>query len=90
VFEGYLNLEDKISDYFNELDKAVLGTVRHLVTRSTGLKIKNDTVQRVFDSGTNIEGKRPDLLAKIIRLATGKTVNQILTENLFVNELCLA
>jgi CubicO group peptidase (beta-lactamase class C family) len=82
VFEGHIDLEDKLSDYFIELDKEILGetTVRHLVTRSTGLKIKNDTVQRVFDSGTNIEGKRPDLLAKIVRKATGKTVNQILTE----------
>ncbi|WP_341357570.1 serine hydrolase domain-containing protein [Rossellomorea sp. y25] len=82
VFEGHIDLEDKLSDYFKELDKEILGetTVRHLVTRSTGLKIKNDTVQRVFDSGTNIEGKRPDLLAKIVRKATGKTVNQILPE----------
>ncbi|TMU83636.1 beta-lactamase family protein [Bacillus sp. BHET2] len=80
VFEGCLNLEDKISDYFNELDKEVLGetTVRHLITRCTGLKIKNEQVQRVFDLGTNIEGKRPDLLAKIVKQATGKTVNQIL------------
>lgn len=85
VFEGYLNLEDKISDYFNELDKEVLGetTVRHLITRCTGLKIKNEQVQRVFDLGTNIEGKRPDLLAKIIKQATGTTVNQILTEKVF-------
>jgi hypothetical protein len=63
------------------VDKEISGetTVRQ-VPRSPGLKIKNDTVQRVFDSGTNIEGKRPDLLAKVVRQATGKTVNQILAE----------
>ncbi|MGM0851041.1 MAG: serine hydrolase domain-containing protein [Bacillota bacterium] len=85
VFEGYLNLDNKISDYFKELDKEVLGetTVRHLITRCTGLKIKNEQVQRVFDLGTNIEGKRPDLLVKIVKQATGKTVNQILSEQVF-------
>lgn len=85
IYEGYLNLDDKLSDYFKQLDKRILGetTVRHLVTRCTGLKIKNDTVQRVFDSGTYIEGKRPDLLAEIVEQATGMTVNEILSERVF-------
>jgi CubicO group peptidase (beta-lactamase class C family) len=85
VNEGYLNLEDKISDFFIELDKEVLGdtTVRHLITRCTGLKIRNNGVQRIFELGTGIEGKRPDLLAEIIKQATGKTVNQILSEKVF-------
>ena len=47
------------------------------------LKIKNDSVQRVFELGTYIEGKRPDLLAEIVKLATGKTVNEILSERVF-------
>ncbi|MGM0842841.1 MAG: serine hydrolase domain-containing protein [Bacillota bacterium] len=85
VYEGYLNLDDKLSDYFKQLDKRILGetTVRHLVTRCTGLKIKNDTVERVFDSGTYIEGKRPDLLAEIVKKSTGMTVNEILSERVF-------
>ena len=38
VFEGYLNLDDQLSDYFKQLDKRILGetTVRHLLTRCTG------------------------------------------------------
>ncbi|MGG4166437.1 serine hydrolase domain-containing protein [Rossellomorea vietnamensis] len=90
VYEGYLNLDDKLSDYFKQLDKRILGetTVRHLITRCTGLKIKNDTVQRVFDLGTYIEGKRPDLLAEIVEQATGMTVNEILSERVF-EPLCL-
>ncbi|WP_406688105.1 serine hydrolase domain-containing protein [Rossellomorea vietnamensis] len=85
IYEGYLNLDDKLSDYFKQFDKRILGetTVRHLVTRCTGLKIKNDSVQRVFDSGTSIEGKRPDLLAEIVEQATGRTVNAILSERVF-------
>ncbi|WJV29727.1 serine hydrolase [Rossellomorea sp. AcN35-11] len=86
VIEGFLNLDDKISDYFKEWDKEILGetTIRHLVTRCTGINVINETVQRVFDLGTNIEGKRPDLLAEIVRQATGKTVNQILSEQVFI------
>jgi CubicO group peptidase (beta-lactamase class C family) len=85
VYEGYLELEDKLSDYLEELDKECLGetTIRHLLTRCTGLKIKNDKVSRVFYLGTNIEGKRPDLLANILQKATGKTVNELLTDKVF-------
>lgn len=85
VYENHLDLEDKISDYLDELDKEILGetTIRHLLTRCSGLKIKNDKVHRVFELGTNIEGKRPDLLAKILYKATGKTVNEILTDRVF-------
>ena len=32
----------------------------------------------MFDLGTNIEGKRPDLLAYILNKATGKTVAEII------------
>ncbi|HWO75653.1 MAG TPA: serine hydrolase [Bacillus sp. (in: firmicutes)] len=69
----------------NEYEKEYLGetTIRHLLTRCTGLKFKNEKVYRVFDLGTNIEGKRPDLLAEILNKATGKTVNEILSERVF-------
>lgn len=85
VSEGHLALEDKISEYLGELDKEILGetTIRHLLTRCSGLEIKNENIHRVFDLGTNIEGKRPDLLAKILHQATGKTVNEILTDRVF-------
>ncbi|MBO0991667.1 serine hydrolase domain-containing protein [Bacillus sp. SD088] len=85
VYEGYLHLEDKVGDYFDKLDKKILGetTIRHLLTRCTGLTIKNDNMQRKFELGTNIEGKRPDLLAEILHKATGKTVNEILTDRVF-------
>jgi len=85
VHEGHIGLDDHLSDYFAELDKDLLNetTIRHLLTRCTGLKIIGQTVQRVFESGTNIEGKRPDLVAEIICRATGKTVNEILTERVF-------
>ncbi|GEL78736.1 serine hydrolase domain-containing protein [Tenuibacillus multivorans] len=85
IYEGYIRLEDKLSDYLIEFNKEILGetTIRHLLTRSTGLKIKNNSVQRVFKAGSAIEGKRPDLLANILLNITGKTVNEILREKVF-------
>ncbi|SET63897.1 CubicO group peptidase, beta-lactamase class C family [Oceanobacillus limi] len=82
VKEGYLKLDDKLRDYLNEYDPEILGetTIRHLVTRSTGLKFRENNVFRVFDLGTNLEGKRPDLLAKVLYKATGFTVNEWISE----------
>ncbi|RIU90151.1 serine hydrolase domain-containing protein [Oceanobacillus picturae] len=85
VYDGFLNVDDKISDYLNEYNKDILGdtTIRHLLTRCTGLRFENDNVYRAFDLGTNIEGKRPDLLAKILFKTTGKTVNEIISNRVF-------
>ncbi|REB10974.1 class C beta-lactamase-related serine hydrolase [Sporosarcina sp. BI001-red] len=81
IHEGVLSLDDKVSDHFNEYDVDILGntTIKHLLTRCTGLIFEKNTVSRVFDLETNIEGKKPDLLAKILYNATGKTVNEVLT-----------
>ncbi|MBM7578063.1 serine hydrolase domain-containing protein [Jeotgalibacillus terrae] len=85
VHNGDLNLDDKISFYLDDLDDEVLGesTLRHLLTRCTGLKIKNNAAKRLFEAGTNIEGKQPDIVARIIHKVTGRTVHGILTESVF-------
>lgn len=85
IYEGLLNLDDKLSDYLDEYNKDTLGdaTIRHLLTRCTGLKFENRTVYRVSDLGTTIEGKRPEILAKILYKATGRTVNEVLSNRVF-------
>ena len=85
AYEGALDLEDKLSNYLTEYDIESLGdtTIRHLLTRCTGLKFEEKNVYRVSDIGTSIEGKRPDLLAEILYRATGKTVNQVLSNRVF-------
>ncbi|MDG5473725.1 serine hydrolase [Jeotgalibacillus sp. ET6] len=85
INEGLLSLEDKVSKYLNEYNKDTLGetTIRHLLTRCTGLKFKDSKVYRAFDLGTDIEGKKPEILAKILYKATGKTVNDILLKKVF-------
>lgn len=85
INEGLLKLDDKLSDYLKEYCKETLGetTIRHLLTRSTGLKFEENNVYRAFDLGTDIEGKRPEILAKILQKATGKTVKDILSNRVF-------
>ncbi|MBB4823383.1 CubicO group peptidase (beta-lactamase class C family) [Sporosarcina luteola] len=82
VVDGVLSLDDKIKEYLHEFNGEVLGdtTIRHLVTRCTGLKFKGQQVSRMFKSGTNIEGKRPDVLALIHKRATGKTVAEVIAD----------
>lgn len=85
INEGLLSLDDNLSKYLNEYNKETLGetTIRHLLTRCTGLKFENSKVYRAFDLGTDIEGKKPEILAKILYKATGKTVNDILLKKVF-------
>ncbi|GGA89346.1 serine hydrolase domain-containing protein [Ornithinibacillus halotolerans] len=85
IYEGDIGLEDKLSTYLTEYDSEILGntTIRHLLTRSTGLKFSKTEVKQVFDVGTNLEGKRPEILAKILFQATGKTLNEILSKHVF-------
>jgi len=85
INEGLIDLDGRLSDYLYEYNKDILGdtTIRHLLTRCTGLKFENGGVYRTFDLGTDIEGKRPEILAKILYKATGKTVNDILTNRVF-------
>jgi CubicO group peptidase (beta-lactamase class C family) len=85
INEGILNLDDRLSDYIKENNKETLGetTIRHLLTRCTGLKFKNGNVYRTFNLGTDIEGKKPEILAEILYKVTGKTVNDILSKRVF-------
>ncbi|QTD40960.1 serine hydrolase [Sporosarcina sp. Te-1] len=85
VVDGVLSLDDQIKEYLPEFNEDILGdtTIRHLVTRCTGLKFNGQEVSRVFELGTHLEGKRPDLLALIHKRATGKTVAEIITAKVF-------
>ncbi|MCU6707372.1 serine hydrolase [Paenibacillus sp. J5C_2022] len=59
-------------------------TIRHLVTRTTGLQFQGSgVVVRKFSEGTSFEGKKPEVLAEIIKKATGKTVAEIINVRVF-------
>lgn len=77
------SLDDPISKYIPFYDNIILGntTIRHLVTRTTGLQFQgNGSVVRKYKEGTFFEGKKPEVLAAVIKNATGKTVAEIINE----------
>ncbi|CAG7653838.1 serine hydrolase domain-containing protein [Paenibacillus allorhizosphaerae] len=83
IDDGHIgSLDDRLSEYMPDSDKDVLGdtTLRHLVTRTTGLQFKGSQVTRKFAPGTALEGKKPEILAAIVKQATGRTVADIITE----------
>jgi CubicO group peptidase (beta-lactamase class C family) len=85
--DGYIkSLDDPLSEYLVDLDKDILGdtTIKHLVTRTTGVQFNGNNVVRRFASGTVFEGKIPGILAAIVKNATGKTVSEIITERVFM------
>ncbi|MDQ1914880.1 serine hydrolase domain-containing protein [Paenibacillus sp. GD4] len=79
------SIDDPISNYLTNYDNNVLGntTIRHLVTRTTGLQFQGKSVVRKFEEGTSFEGKKPEVLAAIIKNATGKTVAETINERVF-------
>lgn len=87
LYDGAIkSIDEPISTYLTDYDMNILGntTIRHLVTRTTGLQFKaNSEVGRKFKEGTTFEGKRPEILAKIIKNATKKSVSEIINERVF-------
>jgi CubicO group peptidase (beta-lactamase class C family) len=85
IHDGAISLDEPISSYLMNYDSNILGntTIRHLVTRTTGLQFQCNGVVRKFEAGTSFEGKRPEILAAIIKNATGKTVAEIINERVF-------
>jgi CubicO group peptidase (beta-lactamase class C family) len=79
------SLDEPISNYLMTYDSSILNntTIRHLVTRTTGLQFQGDGVLRRFKAGTAFEGKRPEILAAIIKNATGKTVAELINKRVF-------
>lgn len=81
IHEGAIkSLDEPIRSYLMNYDSEVLGnsTIRHLVTRTTGLQFQGNGVVRKYEEGMSFEGKRPEILALIIKNATGKTVAEII------------
>ncbi|CAG7644415.1 hypothetical protein PAESOLCIP111_04695 [Paenibacillus solanacearum] len=83
IHDGLIgSLDDRLSQYMPDADQDVLGdtTLRHLLTRTTGLQFKGTQAVRRFPSGTALEGKKPEIVAAVIKQATGRTVADIIAE----------
>ncbi|MEK4425261.1 serine hydrolase domain-containing protein [Solibacillus sp. FSL K6-1523] len=89
LHHGFIqSLDDEILTYLpisqqNELYKGT--TIRHLVTHSHGLIERNGEVVREFTAGTSWAYRdiNVELIAKIIQLATKKTIAEIVTDEVF-------
>lgn len=77
------SIDDPLSKYLSVHNDVV--TIRHLLTHSHGLNVKEGKVIQEFKSGENwaYRGINIHLLTEIVKKTTGRTVAQILEDEVF-------
>ena len=88
VYYGKIrSIDDLIVDYFPDLDHNLWEntTVRHLLTHTHGVQEINGRAERVFPAGQqwSYEDIGINVLTELIKRTTGKTVSQIVHEQVF-------
>ncbi|MFJ7756339.1 serine hydrolase domain-containing protein [Peribacillus muralis] len=88
VNKGYLDsIDDLIVKYLPSNRMPILNgtTIRHLLTHTHGLTSINGELYREFPSGEDwaYRGIGIDILTQIVKNATGKSIAEILTNNVF-------
>ncbi|KMK76689.1 hypothetical protein AB990_13655 [Alkalihalobacillus pseudalcaliphilus] len=87
VYHDYFSIDDPISIYMEDANLAVYEgiTVRHLLTHTHGLKIVNGELVREYNPGESWAYRGPsiELLTAIIKKTTGKSVADILREQVY-------
>ncbi|UHA72137.1 serine hydrolase domain-containing protein [Paenibacillus sp. 481] len=88
IHHGYISsIDAPVSDYIPSLHALVIKgtTIRHLLTHTHGLNIENGEMVREFPPGESwsYRGVGVDLLCDIVYTTTGKSVSQILAEEVF-------
>ncbi|MEB2278387.1 beta-lactamase family protein [Lysinibacillus xylanilyticus] len=86
IYHNYIaSIDDKLSNYLdNEIAFADV-SIRHLLTHTHGLRRQNEKVMKEFKAGYNWAYRdiNVELLAKVIFKATGKTIAEIVDEQVF-------
>ncbi|SES10388.1 CubicO group peptidase, beta-lactamase class C family [Salipaludibacillus aurantiacus] len=88
VNKGYIgSIDDSIIKYLPPNEIAILNetTIRHLLTHTHGLKSINGEIYREFPSGENwaYRGIGINMLTQIVKNTTGKSVAEIVANNVF-------
>jgi CubicO group peptidase (beta-lactamase class C family) len=88
VYHGFIgSIDDRVTKYLPELDEDLLDgtTIRHLLTHTHGLRSNQGAVHRDFPPGHSwaYRGVSIEMLTEIVKLATGKTIAAIVTEQVF-------
>ncbi|RFA33068.1 hypothetical protein CAI16_15995 [Virgibacillus dokdonensis] len=87
-YYGYIqSIDDPVLTYLPELEDAIWKNtkIRHLLTHTHGLNQKKETVFREYPVGRNWAYRQVGVhaLTQIVKRATGKTVSEIVNENVF-------
>ncbi|WP_232697193.1 serine hydrolase domain-containing protein [Brevibacillus daliensis] len=87
-YKGYIaSIDDQVIKYLSDLDANLLHstTIRHLLTHTHGLNRSEGTIYREFAPGKSwaYRGIGIDMLTQIVKITTGKTVAEIVTEQVF-------
>ncbi|MGG1661120.1 serine hydrolase domain-containing protein [Brevibacillus sp. NRS-1366] len=88
VYHGHIDsIDDPVTKYLPMLDSLLMNgtTIRHLLTHTHGLHMREDRIYREFAPGTSwsYRGVGIEMLARIVEKTTGKTIAQILFEQVF-------
>lgn len=88
VHHGYIeSIDDKVTKYLciNNTEILKNTTIRHLLTHTHGLNTMKGEILREFDPGENWAYRdiNIELLIQIVKTTTGKTIDQILKEQVF-------
>ncbi|RLQ90043.1 serine hydrolase domain-containing protein [Planomicrobium sp. Y74] len=88
VHEGFIrSIDDLVTEYIptNEPELFEGVTIRHLLTHTHGLKKSGSEIQREFPAGESwaYRGVGINTLTEVIENATGKSIAEILTEQVF-------
>lgn len=88
VHEGLIqSIDDLVTQYVPTVDSKLFEgvTIRHLLTHTHGLKNNGSEIQREFPAGESwaYRGIGINTLTEVIENATGRTVAEILTEQVF-------
>lgn len=82
------SIDDPVTEYLPFLDSDLMKgtTIRHLLTHTHGSHIKEGSIYREFAPGKSwsYRGVGIDMLAQIVKMSTGKTIAQIVGEQVFL------
>lgn len=86
IFHNYIaSIDDRLSDYLENEKVFADVSIRHLLTHTHGLSRQNEKVIQEFKAGYNWAYRdiNVELLAQVIFKATGKTIAEIVDEQVF-------
>ncbi len=86
IYHNYIaSIDDPLSDYLENEKVFADVSIRHLLTHTHGLRRQNEKIMKEFEAGYNWAYRdiNVELLAKVIYKVTGRTIAEIVDEQVF-------